>query len=114
MEDADLVEEGDSHTTTFAFDDFAAQAPEQGFNVLPDNVRTGRVGKDRLEGAPLRTLHAYMVPTFGTERNAAGFRGLGRILGGKVSTRFDHNRLIGLGTEFNHLLARRWLKTEAN
>ena len=74
MEDANFLEEDDSHATTLAHADLPAKAFEQGFYVLPSDVRAGRVGEDRLEGALVRTLHAQMVPELGTEHNAARFR----------------------------------------
>ena len=73
MEDADLFEENDCDAAAFAFNDLGSQAAEESFNVLPGNVRAGRVRKDCFQSSLMGPLHAPMVPENGTVRNLADF-----------------------------------------
>lgn len=75
MEDAHLVEQHNSNAAAFAFADFGAEPAEQGFNVLPSDVRAGRVCEDGFQRPLMRALHLYMVPDTGTVRN------IGEVIG---------------------------------
>ena len=83
MEDANFLEEDDSHATTFALADFPAKAFEQGFYVLPSDVRAGRVGEDCFKGASVRTLHTLHGTKLRYLSHGACFRGLTIELSGR-------------------------------
>ena len=73
MEDAHFVEQNNSDATAIAFTDFSAEATEEGFDVLPGDVRAGRVREDSFQCSLMRSLHGWMVPPNSTDRNGFVF-----------------------------------------
>lgn len=73
MEDADLLEQDDCYAATFAFADLCAKTDQECFDVLPRDVCAGWVGEDRFQCPLVGTLHACIVPKYGTECKARGF-----------------------------------------
>ena len=69
VEDADLLEQNDRDAATFAFGDFRAETDQQRFDVLPNDIRAGRVGEDCLQCLLMGALHVRMVPQDGTARH---------------------------------------------
>jgi len=57
VENAHFVEQNNSDATAFAFTDFSAEATEKGFDVLPGDVRAGRVREDCFKCSPMCALH---------------------------------------------------------
>jgi len=66
MKHSHLVEEVDRYTTTFSLGYLGAKPDEEGFNVLPGDVRAGRMGKEGFECLAVAALHSVMVPRAGT------------------------------------------------
>ena len=58
MEDSHFVEKDNSHTATFSLADLGSEFVEECFDILPLDVRTGRVGEDDFERALVLPLHA--------------------------------------------------------
>jgi hypothetical protein len=69
VEDADLLEQNDCDAAAFAFGDFRAKTDQQRFDVLPNDIRAGRVGEDCLQCLLMGSLHVRMVPQDGTARH---------------------------------------------
>ena len=69
VEDADRLEQNDRDAAAFAFGDFRAKTDQQRFNVLPNDIRAGRVGEDCLQCLLMGALHVRMVPQDGTAYN---------------------------------------------
>ena len=72
MEDADLMEQNDCYSATFALADLRAKADQERFNILPGDVCAGWVGEDRFQCPLMRALYASMVPQDGTECKTVG------------------------------------------
>ena len=58
MKDAYLPEQYDSHAATLAFADLCPKIDEEGFDILPLDVRTRRVSEDKVQRALMFSLHA--------------------------------------------------------
>jgi hypothetical protein len=71
VEDADLLEQNDCDAAAFAFGDFRPKTDQQRFNVLPSDIRAGRVGEDCLQCLLMGALHLRMVPQDGTAHNTS-------------------------------------------
>jgi hypothetical protein len=71
VEDADLLEQNDRDAAAFAFGDFRAKTDQQRFDVLPNDIRSGRVGEDCLQCLLMDALHARMVPQDGTAHHTS-------------------------------------------
>ncbi len=66
VKDADLLEEVDRYSTSFSLGDLGAKPYKERFDLLPGDVRAGRVGKDGFEGLAIAALHGAMVPRAST------------------------------------------------
>ena len=73
MEDADFLEQENRNAATFAFGDFCTKTEQKRFDVLPVDVRAGGVCEDCFQCPLMSTLHVWMVPHDGTERNEDDF-----------------------------------------
>ena len=73
MKDAHLIEQDDCDAAALPFTDFCSKTDQESFDVLPGDVRAGRVGEDCFQGFPMGTLHVSMVPEEGTECNERVF-----------------------------------------
>ena len=73
MEYAHFVEKHNRNAAALAFTDFRAEAAEEGFDVLPGDVRAGRVREDSFQCSLMRSLHGWMVPPNSTDRNGFVF-----------------------------------------
>lgn len=62
VEDPHLAEQDYRYPAALTFQDLCTEALEQGLNVLPRDVRTGRTRVDRLKRALVTALHRLMVP----------------------------------------------------
>ena len=69
MENAHLTEKNDCDPAAFALADLCSKAAQEGFDVLPHDVRAGRVCEDCFECSLVGALHTRMVLDDGTERN---------------------------------------------
>lgn len=67
VKDADLLKEVDRYATALSFGDFGAKPDKERFDVLPGDVRAGRVGEDGFESLAMAALHGAMVPQAGTD-----------------------------------------------
>ena len=74
MKDPYLAEQDNGHTTAFSFADFSVQLLERRFDVLPLDIRAGRVSEDEFECALMLPLHELMVPKTGTRVMRRWFR----------------------------------------
>jgi hypothetical protein len=70
VKDANLLEEVDGYATAFSLGNLGAKPDEERFDVLPGDVRAGRVGKDGFEGLAMAALHGVIVPRAGTDVNS--------------------------------------------
>ena len=66
MKHSHLVEEVDRYATTFSLGYLGAKPDEEGFDVLPGDVRAGRMGEEGFECLAVAALHSVMVPRAGT------------------------------------------------
>ena len=73
MEDTDFLEQEDRYAASFSFGDFRTKTAQKRFDVLPVDVRAGRVCEDCFQCPLMGALHTQMVPHHGTERNEGGF-----------------------------------------
>ena len=73
MEDTNFFEEHNSDAAALAFTDYRAETYEECLDVLPGDVRAGRVCEDCFQSPLMRAFHVRMVPEDGTERNTGGF-----------------------------------------
>jgi hypothetical protein len=62
VKDADLAEEVDCDAASFSLGDLGAETYEECFDVLPRDVRAGRMGEDGFKGLSVAALHRAMVP----------------------------------------------------
>jgi hypothetical protein len=63
---ADLMEKVDRDAASFSLGDLGPEPYEECFDVLPGDVRAGRMGKDGFEGLTMAAFHGAMVPRTGT------------------------------------------------
>lgn len=62
MEDTHFVEQDNSDTASFAFDDFGSEFSEERLDVAPLNVRADGMSANRLQSPLMLSLHTLMVP----------------------------------------------------
>ena len=67
MKHTHLLEEADRYATTLSLRHVGSEPDQEGFDVLPGDVRAGRVGEQGFESLVVGALHRVIVPRFGTE-----------------------------------------------
>jgi len=67
MKHTHLLEEVDRYATTLSLRHVGPQPDQEGFDVLPGDVRAGRVGEQGFESLAVAALHEAIVPRFGTD-----------------------------------------------
>ena len=70
VKDANLLKEVDGDATAFPLGDLGAKPEQERFDVIPGDVRTGRVGKDGFESLAVTALHGVIVPRDGTDADS--------------------------------------------
>ena len=74
MKHPHLLEEVDRDATTRSLRHLGAQPEQEGFDVLPGDIRAGWVGEQRFEGLAVAALHGSIVPRAGTEVGSDAYR----------------------------------------
>ena len=67
MKHTHLLEKVDRYATTLSLRHLSSEPDQKGFDVLPGDVRTGRVGEQGFESLLMAALHRAIVPRVGTE-----------------------------------------------
>ena len=67
MKHTHLLEEADRYATTLSLRHVGSQPDQEGFDVLPGDVRAGRVGEQGFESLAVAALHGAIVPRVSTE-----------------------------------------------
>jgi hypothetical protein len=67
MKHTHLLEKVDRYATTLSLRNLSSEPDQESFDILPGDVRTGRVGEQGFESLPVAALHGAIVPRVGTE-----------------------------------------------